>query len=83
MAPRAVLPHDGQIAEIEGGRLGIGDIGLAGLVGEDATRRADAPGPAKIEHPGRHVKHMNARVAVNPVAVFGEPHPAPRMRRTL
>lgn len=37
MAPRAMRPHHGQLAEVERGRLGVRDIGLAVFVHEDAA----------------------------------------------
>src|ERR1700761_4475544 len=41
LAPTAMLPHDAKILKIEGGSLGIGDVGLALLVDEDSTGGID------------------------------------------
>ena len=46
LTPGAMLPDDVKIAEIKRGRLRVGDIRLAPLVDQDATRRADSPGPS-------------------------------------
>jgi hypothetical protein len=37
LAPTAVLPHDSKILEIEGGCLGIGNVGLALLIVKNST----------------------------------------------
>src|ERR1700754_4304591 len=41
LAPTAVLPYDSKIREIEGGCLGIGNVGLALLIHKDPTRGID------------------------------------------
>src|SRR5206468_12951819 len=46
--PSAVLPNDFQVAEVESGQLGIGDVGLALLVDQDAARGGDFLGPTEV-----------------------------------
>ena len=74
-----MLPDDLQVAEVEGGRLRVGDVRLALLVHQDAARRDDPPRPAQVEHPAHHVEHVDAHVAHDAVAVLHERPPASRM----
>ena len=79
LSPGAMLPDDVQVAEVERGRLGVGDVRLALLVDQDAAGRGDPLGPAQAEHPAHHVEHVDAHVAHDAVAVLHERPPAAGM----
>ena len=76
LAPGAMLPDDVEIAKVERGGLGVGDVGLGSLFDQDAARGADALGPAELEHPAHHVEHVDAHITHDAVAVFHEGPPA-------
>ena len=74
-----MLPDDVQVAEVERGRLRVGDVGLGSFCDQDAARGADRFGPAQPEHPAHHVEHVDAHVAHDAVAVLHERAPAAGM----
>ena len=78
-APEAVRPQHPQVAEVEGGGLGVRDVHLAPRLHEDAARAADAPRRAEAQQPAHHVEHVNADVADGAVAVLHEGPPVPRV----
>jgi hypothetical protein len=82
-APGAMVPGDLEIAIIEDGGLGIGDIGFAVFVDEDAAGGGDAGRPVEVEHPANHVEHMDAHVTEDAVAVFGEGAPTARVHEFI
>ena len=64
----AMLPSQLQIAVVERGRLHVGDVRLAFLVEVIAAGRTDPLGPPNVQHPPRHVDHVDPHVADRPVA---------------
>src|SRR5689334_22287517 len=72
-----MIPYDLEIAKVERGGLGVGDIGLAGPVYEDAAGRTDFAWRAQLEHPSHHIEHVNAHVSDDAVAVLRESAPTP------
>ncbi len=72
LAPGPVGPAHLQVAEIEGRRLGVGDVGPAGLVDQDATIGTDRHRPSEVHHPSDHVEHVDAHVAHDAIAVLHE-----------
>src|SRR5580704_1913355 len=76
LAPTAVLPHDSKILEIEGGCLGIGNVGLALLIDKDSTGGINLCWPAQSEHPPCHIKHVDAHVTHNAVPILHKRAPA-------
>src|SRR4051794_9195216 len=77
----AMLPDDGQLAEVEGRGLRIGNVGLAVLIHQNAARRTDPFWPPQIKHPADHVEHVDAHVADDSVAILHERSPTTRMHQ--
>ena len=76
-------PDDVEFGEIKRRGLRVGDVRHALLVHENAAAGADALGPAEVEHPARHVEHVDAHVADDAVAVFHERPPAARVHELV
>jgi hypothetical protein len=83
VAPTAMGPVDLDVAKIEGGFLGIGDVGDAGFIDKDAAGGRDLRGPAEVHHPADHVEHVDAHVAHDAVAVLFEGAPAAGMLQAV
>jgi len=63
--------------------LRVGDVRFAFLLHVDAALRRDALRPSEPEHPARGVIHVDAHVAEDAVAVFGESAPPAFVREPV
>src|SRR5581483_4542024 len=75
VAPGAMVPDNLEVAIVENGGLGVGDVGFAGFINKDAAGGIHGLGPAEVEEPAGHVKHVDAHVADDAVAVLHEGAP--------
>src|SRR5262249_41028743 len=72
----AVLPDYRLLAVVVGDGLGVGDVGPALALDEDAAGRGDAARGAQVEAPADDVEHGHAHVAEDAVGELVELAPA-------
>jgi len=81
--PTAVLPVAVEGVVFKDGALGIRDVRFAFLLNEDSATGGNALGPAETEHPAHRIKHMDAHIAHDAVAIFHKGPPPALVRQAV